>query len=160
MRKVIIYLIPLFLVGLIVGWYLLKYNDVILSCEITQDNFETYKIKLYSDGRIHVRYDLRKVFPFDTGNSEVTEFYTESEKTIQISSLEFDALKKIINNIEKSKLVFDKASYRTDSWFVTLKIGFKTYEFYLGDYQDTPLGILVNMLKTLSPIPINIDGKA
>jgi hypothetical protein len=160
MKKIIIYFIPLFLVGLLVGWYLLKCDDVILTCEITQNNFETYKIRLYSDGRIHVKYDLPKVFPFETDNSEETEFYTESEKTIQLTSQELDTLKQIVNNIQKSKLVVGKANERTDSWFVTLKIGFKTYEFYLGEYQDTPLGILINMFKILSPIPINIDGKA
>jgi hypothetical protein len=160
MKKFFIYFTPLLLVGLLVGWYFIKYNGVLLTCEITQDNCETYKIKMFSDGRIHVSYELRKVYPFVSDDSEVTEFYTESEKTIQLTSQEFDTLKQIVEKLQKSKLVVGKANYRTDSWFVTLKIGFKTYEFYLADYQDTPLGILVNKLKTLSPIPINIDGKA
>jgi len=160
MKKYIFYLIPLFLVGLLVGWYFIHYKDVILTCKITQDEFETYKIKLYSDGRIQVNYYLPKAFPFDSDASEVTDYYTKSEKIAQLTSKELETLKQIVSEMQSSNLVIEKTGERTDSWHVTLKIGFKTYEFYKGDYQNTPLNSLTNMLIELSPIQIDTEGKS
>lgn len=113
---------------------------------------ETYCIGSNKDAMLTVRYGQRK------NDAQPNCMLTiQEERKKELSKSEYERMQSITGSISDGELTLEEVLGIDDGWIVAV-ITDKPYYFQYSDMQNTELAKVVEEIKGLSPIEIDIHG--
>jgi len=127
-------------------------DTIVFNCLIFPSGVpsETYSIQLHSEGNMTVKFGEKAI-----GTKGFTKVYKSEIKTLDKS--DYNRLLKLQEGINGMKEV-KRGQLKKGGWEIIIESNNNIYHFYYGDLKGSFLHEIINAIKEVSPIEIDIHG--
>lgn len=152
-KKGVIYILSVFLLGISCQSRNVQ-NKMLFKCIIfpTGITSETYLIKVFKNGQFDVDYGIK------TSSLEQENFDSVvNTKSVVLNNADIKRIKELHSKVSELSSI-EKKNIRKGGWEIVLITDNKRYHFYYGEYNNTPLGLLIEDIIRKSPIILNLHS--
>ncbi len=125
-------------------------GTLLLKCEISASLYQTYLIQIFKNGDLNVVYGEKSI----ESDSIVKVI---NQKSCKLNENDMRCIKELHSQVIKINSI-EKVEIRKGGWEIVLIIDDKRYHFYYGEYENTPLGLLIKSIIRKSPILLDLHS--
>jgi hypothetical protein len=152
-KKGAIYILSIFLFGISCQTRNTQ-NKMLFKCFVFPSGIssETYSIKVYEDGQFDVLYGVKTSSVDEENFDNVVK-----SKSVVLNNADIKNIKELYYKVSGLSSI-EKGITRKGGWEIVLMTKSKRYHFYYGEYNNTPLGLLIEDIIRKSPILLNLHS--
>lgn len=111
---------------------------------------DTYLVELSDEGILIVQHGERS----DDAKNLLKTYKSKSKELKKSELSQLDAL--LLQSMEMKPV--ERGALKKGGWEIKLGINGRLYHFYYGNHKDSPIDKIIDMLRKLSPIEIDIHS--